>query len=808
MVFFSCLGVLILAVMGLAGWLAGSPALGSLFPGAISMAPATAAVFGLLAWAVLLGRADGRRTTVFSLVLAALCLAFVTLNALGRMTGLDLSLENTLVSRMEGLAGHGASRISPATDVFFILSCLGLIFFLLGRNGRAILRHATGMAGGLVGIGGLTIFLGYLFGQPLLSGNGQIPVAATTSLGFACLGASIAALPGSGYLPLYLFSGDSVRARLMRVLVPVIVLTLLSSTIIDICLEHYLAVNDALVFAVQVMVCSAIASVFIFRIGHSLDESLNAAENERKAMDGELRDKLRFIQSLMDAAATPIYFKDVTGRYQGCNKAAEDMLGIAREDLVGKTAYDVFPPAEAALVSAKDDELFGKGGTQSFETTMAMPDGRTRDVIFQKAPYFDSENRTQGLIGIVTDITDRKRAERELRENEEVLRKILTGIRAGIFIIDPMNFTIVDVNPIAAEIVGRPAEDILGKPWREIGWRGKAGQAGPNHLPEASDKFDRDLFIERPDGKVVPILKAVISTKRGGRLLLFEVVFDITERKALERQLAIAQKLESLGELAAGIAHEINTPIQYIGDNLNFLDNSFADILDLAKLWDDHARLAGQESAPSLKDLEAKKEEIDLDYCVDEIPKAIAQSKDGVQRVAKIVQAMKRFSHPGVEEKVGTDINSAIETTVLIARNEWKYVAEVDLDLDRTLPMVFCLPGDINQVLLNILINAVHAIADKMKGTGERGRIAIKTTGDGEFFKISMSDTGCGIPQANLDKIFDPFFTTKEVGKGTGQGLAIAHNIVVEKHGGTIEVESEPGQGSTFHIRLPYAGPN
>jgi PAS domain S-box-containing protein len=934
MVFYSCLGVFVLAALGLAGWLLGLPALGALFPGAVAMAPATAALFALLALAALGRRAEaGARGYARALVIA--CLAFAALNLLGHAVGRDASLEEAFVSRLEQLLGRAAARISPATDVFFLASCLGLLFHGHGRrNGPTDPGHAAGILGGVICVCGLTIFLGYLVGQPLLYGSGHIPVAASTALGFVCLGAALAALAGPERLPMRLFVGGSVRARLMRALVPAIVLTLVANELADIYLEHVLGLNDALLLAAEAVGCASVVGAVVFRIGHFFDVSLATAENarlqakrvsdeelafnamilshapfgislfdgetgqcvrvnktmaaieggpleqilsqnfrelaawkvsglrelaektlaenrsqrldleyassfgqhrrldctlarfeieswpyllliaadigRRKAMEAELGDKLRFIQTLMDAAATPIYFKDLSGRYQGCNKATEELLGIPRERMIGRTVHELFPPEQARIYFDKDEELIAKGGTQTYESTLVAPGGTVRDILFHKALYQDSQKRTQGLIGIITDITDRKRAEREARENEVVLRKILSGIRAGICIIDPVRFTIMEVNAVAAEIIGLPSAYFIGKPWRDIGWRDKSGTspAGMACSLEARGCADRELFIERPDGRIVPIMKTIITADQGGKFLIFEVFFDISEQKALERQLAMAQKLESLGGLAAGIAHEINTPVQYIGDNLHFLEKAFADILELGSLCDDYGRETTPECRTTLEDLETKKAAIDFPYYRDEIPKAVSQALEGVKRVAGIVLAMKKFSHPGAEEKVGTDLNEAVETTVLVSRNEWKYVADVDLDLDRNLPQVFCLPGDVNQVLLNILVNAAHAIADKVKGTGDKGRIAIRTSGDGEYFTISIGDTGSGIPPANLDKIFDPFFTTKPVGKGTGQGLAIAHNIIVEKHGGTIAVESELGRGATFLIRLPFGGPH
>jgi signal transduction histidine kinase len=201
---------------------------------------------------------------------------------------------------------------------------------------------------------------------------------------------------------------------------------------------------------------------------------------------------------------------------------------------------------------------------------------------------------------------------------------------------------------------------------------------------------------------------------------------------------------------------------------------------------------------------EAVIEQVDLAYLGEEIPKAIQQSLEGVGRVAKIVQAMKEFSHPGTEQKTPCDINRAIENTITVARNEWKYVAEMVTDLDPSLPPIPCFPGELNQVVLNLIVNAAHAIAEQ--GAGEKdykGTITVQTRHLGDRLSLFVRDTGCGIPAAIRARIFEPFFTTKPVGKGTGQGLAIAHAVVVKKHGGTITVESEVGKGTTFEIRLP-----
>ena len=281
---------------------------------------------------------------------------------------------------------------------------------------------------------------------------------------------------------------------------------------------------------------------------------------------------------------------------------------------------------------------------------------------------------------------------------------------------------------------------------------------------------------------------------------------DITDRRLLESQLAQAQKLEAIGQLAAGIAHEINTPTQYVSDNTRFLQEAFDDLATLMNQYEAVCQAAQNASLTDnhLSAVETLATDIDAAYLRDEIPLAIQQSLEGLERVATIVRAMKDFSHPGGEEKVSTDLNKAIESTITVARNEWKYVADMVVDFDPDLPDVPCLIGDINQVILNIMVNAAHAIGDLVQaGKLSKGTITVQTRRIDDGVEIRIKDTGGGIPEAIQNKIFDPFFTTKEVGRGTGQGLAIAHGVVVEKHGGSINFETEVGRGSTFIIRLP-----
>ncbi|MBN9420634.1 MAG: PAS domain S-box protein [Candidatus Eremiobacteraeota bacterium] len=259
---------------------------------------------------------------------------------------------------------------------------------------------------------------------------------------------------------------------------------------------------------------------------------------------------------------------------------------------------------------------------------------------------------------------------------------------------------------------------------------------------------------------------------------------DLSERKKTEEALRQAQKLESVGLLAGGIAHEINTPIQYIGDNLRFLEESF------------------QELEPLLEESSLKSS--DSDYLRDEIPQAIRHSLEGVNRVAGIVRSMKEYSHAGQRELTPTNLNHLIDSSVIISRSEWKYVAELETDFQKDLPLVACDPGEIGQVILNMIVNAGHAIQDQVADSQERGLIQVTTRAKNNGVEIRISDSGSGIPEELKAKIFEPFFTTKQIGKGTGQGLAIAQAAVL-RHNGRIEVESERGRGTTFTIFLPGA---
>jgi PAS domain S-box-containing protein len=281
---------------------------------------------------------------------------------------------------------------------------------------------------------------------------------------------------------------------------------------------------------------------------------------------------------------------------------------------------------------------------------------------------------------------------------------------------------------------------------------------------------------------------------------------DVTSRNQLQRELRRSQKLESVGQLASGIAHEINTPVQFVGDNFRFFEDAFEKVFVLIDAY----RAALSPNKPPLswddrcKMVSTAERIADVDYVRSEIPLAIKEARDGIERIATIVRAMRSFGHPDGAEQMPADINECLRDTLAVARNELKYVANVDADFG-DLPAVSCFRGDINQVFLNLLITAAHAIGTA-RTDGSLGTITVRSFRHGDDVVVSIADDGTGIPEEIRDRIFDPFFTTKDVGKGTGHGLALARSVVVERHLGTLTFDSASGQGTTFYVRLPIGG--
>ncbi len=405
------------------------------------------------------------------------------------------------------------------------------------------------------------------------------------------------------------------------------------------------------------------------------------------------------------------------------------------------------------------------------------------------------------------EITERCWAETELESVLTQNAQVLASISSILIGVDTDGI-ITTWNRAACAAFGLKASMVLGQHfagcgirwnWEQIGAAIKTCEDERRPVPLEAISYLTLDGKERFLGITLNPISHYSDETRGFLLL----AADITQRRILESQLVTAQKLESIGQLAAGVAHEINTPIQYVGDNLRFLQEAFQARQGIMLAYQNAFKQMDPATQAALRQME---EDADASYYAEEIPNATRQAVEGIERVTHIVRAMKDFSHPGTTHKVATALNRALDSTLTVAHNEWKYVADLVTDFDPDLPLVFCLAAEMNQVFLNMIVNAAHAIGDVMGGDGGvKGTLTVRTRCDGDWVEVSIGDTGSGMTEDVKARIFDPFFTTKPVGRGTGQGLSISHTVIVEKHGGSIGVDTAPGRGTTFTVRLPIA---
>lgn len=393
-----------------------------------------------------------------------------------------------------------------------------------------------------------------------------------------------------------------------------------------------------------------------------------------------------------------------------------------------------------------------------------------------------------------------------LREEAKKSSTVLQNAAEGIITFGQSGL-IESANPAANRIFASSANELIGTNIRQL--------VGQDELPGFTTNLfwtcrpleRRSCVGRRTDGTTFEMELSGSRVELDNRLLFTWMVHDATRRRELERQLAFAQKMESVGQLAAGIAHEINTPMQFVTDNLTFLASAFRQLETLLQHCEEWMATDGGKRAAELRRIvQEQNDAVTKTEIRTEIPLAIEQASIGTARVTEIVAAMKEFSHPGTRDKSYIDLNKAIQGTITISRHEWKYVAEIATEFDQTLPKVACFPAELNQALINLIVNAAHAIGDAQPKSA-LGKITITTSHDRRDAIIRVSDTGMGIPENIRSRIFEPFFTTKAIGKGTGQGLSIVYSVVVEKHGGTLEVTSEVGVGTTFEVRLPLNSP-
>lgn len=511
-----------------------------------------------------------------------------------------------------------------------------------------------------------------------------------------------------------------------------------------------------------------------------------------------------------------------------CNAVVDTTQGLYRVlgvHLPGQTNQELLiclvPPAALADTATESEVMAAVSATVVWAFASTRAAAAELEVRVEQLSFEQNTMRyryTESLADAVEEHEQRLReqesARLELHRLHAHNQLILDSAGEGIIGLD-VTGRITFANPAVRRILLWPTEEIVGRQLEDLVRATSLAAGDPRvsvwpvrqTLMAGTTAHSVDELFRRKDGTLAHVEYVATPIQEDHHIVGAVVTLqDVTHRKLLEGQLVQAQKLESIGQLAAGIAHEINTPTQFIGDNLRFLKDAFTDLLPLVAarglMEDIRSDLTPAPSESPV--LSPSTWSSDLDYLIREIPKAIEQSLEGVDHVANIVRSMKEFSHPDGDEMQPVDINKALESTLTVCRNEWKYCADAMLDLDPNLPLVNCLAGACNQVFLNLIVNAAQAIVDRQsRGDAAKGVITIRTRLAENWVEIRVSDNGCGIPDAIRDRIFDPFFTTKEVGKGTGQGLAIARSVVVDRHGGELVLETTVGQGTTFVVRLP-----
>ncbi len=524
---------------------------------------------------------------------------------------------------------------------------------------------------------------------------------------------------------------------------------------------------------------------------------------ERKQAQDVMDGQRRFFQGILESIPNPVSYKDLSHAYLGCNRAFSDFFGRSEEEVIGKTISDIVAPEYAVGSTEADRKVLESGSPCKYETTLPRGDGQLRSVLVTKAPFSLLNGALGGVVGTFVDITEQRFLDEQVKEAKREWEETLDCLKDFVILTDELH-RVRRCNRLLCDMTGKGFDEVLNEDWRDLlpdaGFEALSFNGVSGELVHAASKRYYGLNIySMTETESERVTGYVISLNDMTELRAMNEELKRTAQELNEAQRAVYQqeKLASIGQLAAGVAHEINNPMGFISSNLTtlgkYLDKLSAFETAMIGLME---RDGNPETLGELKEL---RRSMKIDYILGDIQGLLEESHEGAERVRRIVQDLKSFSRVDETECKPTCINDCLTSTLNMVRNEIKYVAEVELDVAPDLPLLNCYPQQLNQVFMNLLVNAAHALE-------ERGVIGIRTFRDGDDVVIQVRDTGKGIAPEHLTRIFEPFFTTKEVGKGTGLGLSISYDIV-KKHGGSISVESRLGSGSTFTVRFPLNSP-
>lgn len=857
------------------GWMFDVASLKSLLPGLVSMKPYAALNFILAGISLWLVGQNQQKKKQISLAIkvskifagGVIIISFLTVFQYG--LNVDLGIDRLLFRESLGeIADAAGGRMAPNTAFAFLLD--GSALWLLNRpgiNNRAIQFLSVGAF--LVAFAG---FLGYLYGNAYFySAGSQTAMAIHTSVGLILLSLGILFVrPELGFVGL--ITSDCAGGMMARKLFPAAILlpSFLGWLVLGgYRLNTYTAEMGISLFAVIIM---AVFGVLIWGTARSLaktdrrrkqvekdllqakleledrvlqrtallqkvNERLQSEIGERIAAEEAVQKSLNLLQAVLESTPEPIFVKDLNGRYVICNEAWAVIIGKGKEEIIGQDDRQLFPPQIAELIMETDQKILNNGKPMVLEETVPYQ-GEWRTYLSTKNIYCDLDGNIGGLVGIASDITERKRSEEALKLREERYRSLVIATSQMVWMTDAQGMMVEDV-PSWRAYTGQSIEDC-----RDWGWIDAIHPEDRvrtalhwNRAVETKSIYEVEHRVRGADGKYrhfwvrgVPVL-AVNGTIQEW----IGTNTDITERvnaesilresearyrqkaKELEQalyelqrtqsQLIQSEKISSLGQLVAGVAHEINNPINFIYGNVSYASEYAHDLLNLMKLYQQY-----YPNPPA--EIQEAAEASDLDFLKEDLPRLLSSMRLGADRIRDLVLSLRNFSRLDEAEMKQVNIHEGIESTLLILQPRLKAKPEYpSIEISKNydyLPEVECYPGQLNQVFMNLLANAIDALEEytqlRLLSGGElyTPKISIRTEQrDADWILIYVSDNGPGIPHEAIGRLFDPFFTTKPVGKGTGLGLSISYQIVVEKHGGKLKCVSRPGEGAEFVIEIP-----
>jgi len=804
----------------LVGWAIESERLKRVNLGLVEMNPMTAVLFIASAIALYLHRytPDGHPLRRLAVTLAGFMVfvGAVKLQALFFTDwdgGIDLLLFRSTI---------GTNRMAPNTAMNFVLC--GTALLSLGTKTRRGWRPAQLLAI-TAGATSLLALLGYAYGAKTLYGVGTfVPMALHAAFCFLLLcSAILAAFPYAGVMRLVL--SDTASGAMLRRLFPAAVLIPALLGLFRLVGLYFHWFDPELGVAVLVVMAMAAFGVLAWINAKILERS----DSLRREAQYALNQERNLLRSLIDNLPDQIYIKDREGRYIADNAAHARFVGAESPDQVrGKTVADFFPPAVAEKYDADDRSVLLSGQPSMREEEVVDIHGKTVWLASTKIPIQDGGSEATGLVCISRDITRRRGAEQEMIELQNFLFSIIENIPNMVFVKDAEHLRFVRFNQAGESLLGYAREDLIGKNDYDF---------FPKEEADFFTANDRAVLNEK---KLVDIPAEPIMTRRGERILhtkkipiliggvpryLLGISEDITDRVSSEQQLReqnvklleMAQaerqandalkkaqsqmlqteKLAALGQLVAGVAHEINNPLSFVGNNVAVLQRDLASIRKLLALYQSGEGSLEKVQPELLAEIRELCERMDLSYTVANMDEMMVRSRDGLRRIQEIVKDLRDFARLDESELQEIDLNQGVESTINIVRGRAKD-KQVTISLDlQPLPTIACYPAKVNQVVMNLVANAIDACQN-----GGNVTVRTSTMPDDAGVRIDVTDTGSGIPPAIRERIFDPFFTTKPQGEGTGLGLSISYGIVRD-HNGTIEVTSAVGAGSTFTVKLP-----